>query len=140
MIKEVSIEQVERVRNLYRVISNRLFDDSPENLQRRVDIIRELEKLTHQEFLSTQDFHEKVNLWIRSRGGICSDAIRFQEARKSASLTQGQLAEILGVTKRNIQHWEEGTRKLPKKALEWLNCQKTNKNQVPRPSGGEGQF
>ena len=124
MIKEVSIEQVERVKNLYRVISNRLLDDDPENLQRRVDVVRELEKLTGQEFLSTQDFHEKVNLWIRKRGGICSDAIRFQEARKNAGLTQGQLAEILGISIRRIKHWEAGTKELPKRALEWLNCQK----------------
>jgi DNA-binding XRE family transcriptional regulator len=124
MIKEISIEQVERVRNLYRVISNRLLDDSPENLQRRVDVVRELEKLTGQEFLSTQDSHEKVNLWIRKRGGICSDAIRFQEARKNAGLTQKQLSEILGVSARRIKHWEAGTKELPKRALEWLNCQK----------------
>jgi len=124
MIKEVSIEQVERVRNFYRIISNRLLDDDPENFQRRIDIIRELEKLTRQEFLSTQDFHEKVNLWIRKRGGICSDAIRFQEARKNAGLTQNQLAEILRVSVRRIKHWEAGTKELPKRALEWLNCQK----------------
>jgi len=124
MIKAVSIEQVERVRNLYRVISNELLDDDPENFQRRVDIVRELEKLTGQEFLSTQDFHEKVNRWISKRGGICSDAIRLQEARKNTGLTQKQLAEILRVSVRRIKHWEAGTKELPKRALEWLNCQK----------------
>lgn len=140
MVKEISVEQVERVRNLYRIISNRLLGDTPENLQRRVDIIRGLEKLTRQEFLSTQDFHEKVNLWIRKQGGVCSDAIRFQEARKNAGLTQRQLAEILGVSVRRIKHWEAGTKELPKRALEWLNCQKVTQNQVPRPNGGGGQF
>jgi len=65
MKKEISPEVVERVKELYSVISNKQLGD--ESLQRRVDIVRELERLTGQEFLSTSDFHGKIISWLMDK-------------------------------------------------------------------------
>jgi DNA-binding transcriptional regulator YiaG len=41
-------------------------------------------------------------------------AAELQEIRKNAGLTQVGLADRLEVTPRAVQHWEAGTRKVPK--------------------------
>jgi hypothetical protein len=64
MIKEVSPEQIERVKSLYSIIANRQIGGDPGSIQTRVDIIRELERITRQDFKSTDDFHAKINAWI----------------------------------------------------------------------------
>jgi hypothetical protein len=67
MIKEVSPEQIERVKSLYSIIANRQLGNDPESLQTRVDIIRELEKITRKGFKSTDDFHAKINAWLMDK-------------------------------------------------------------------------
>lgn len=124
MIKEISPEQIERVKSLYAIIANRQLGSDPESLQARVDIIRELERITKQEFLSTADFHQKINSFILKRGSIRNDAVRFQTKRIELGLTQEELSRILGVSVRIIKHWEAGTRPLSKLGLSWLNSAK----------------
>jgi len=67
MIKEVSPEQIERVKSLYSIIANSQLGNDPESLQTRVDIIRELERITRQDFKSTADFHSKINAWLMDK-------------------------------------------------------------------------
>ena len=67
MIKEVNPEQIERVKSLYSIIANRQLGNDPESLQTRVDIIRELERITRQDFKSTTDFHSKINAWLMDK-------------------------------------------------------------------------
>lgn len=67
MIKEVSPEQIERAHSLYSIIANRQLGSDPESLQTRVDIIRELERITRQDFKSTADFHAKINAWLMDK-------------------------------------------------------------------------
>lgn len=67
MIKEISPEQIERVKSLYAIIANRQLGSDPESLQARVDIIRELERITRQDFKSTADFHAKINAWLMDK-------------------------------------------------------------------------
>lgn len=45
---------------------------------------------------------------------------RFAEYREEAGLTQGQLADMLGMSVRAIAAWESGERKPPLDKLEWL--------------------
>lgn len=40
----------------------------------------------------------------------------IREARKAAGLTQKGMSDLLGIPKRTIEGWEEGTRKPP----EWI--------------------
>ena len=117
-------EDIERVEQLYSIISNRQLPDDPDSVQKKIDIIRELEKITKQEFLSTADFHQKINSFILKRGSIRNDAVRFQTKRKDLGLTQEELAQILHVSVRRIKHWEAGTRPLSKLGLSWLNSPK----------------
>jgi len=67
MIKEVNPAQIERVKGLYSIIANRQLGNDPEGLQTRVDIIRELERITRQDFKSTADFHAKINAWLMDK-------------------------------------------------------------------------
>jgi len=67
MIKEASPEQIERVKSLYSIIANRQLGSDPGSLQTRVDIIRELERITRQDFKSTADFHAKINAWLMDK-------------------------------------------------------------------------
>lgn len=60
----MEIEIIERVKNLYSVICNGELPDSPEAINTRVNIIRELEKLTRSDFKSTLDFHQKVGAFL----------------------------------------------------------------------------
>lgn len=113
-------EDIERVEQLYSIISNRQLPDDPDSVQKKIDIIRELEKITKQEFLSTADFHQKINSFILKRGSIRNDAVRFQTKRIELGLTQEELSRILGVSVRIIKHWEAGTRPLSKLGLSWL--------------------
>jgi hypothetical protein len=58
------MNEIERVQNLYAVTANRQLGNNPESMWVRVNIIRELERITKQSFNSTADFHSKINAWI----------------------------------------------------------------------------
>ena len=118
------IEDIERVRQLYAIIVHRQLSDDPDSIQKKIDIIRELDKITKQEFLSTADFHQKINSFILKRASIRNDAVRFQQKRKDLGLTQEELSRVLGVSIRRIKHWEAGTRPISKLGLSWLNSAK----------------
>lgn len=60
----MEIEIIERVKNLYSVICNGELPDTPEAMNTRVNIIRELEKLTRSDFKSTLDFHQKIGSFL----------------------------------------------------------------------------
>mgnify|MGYP000919099503 CR=1 FL=1 len=64
MEKENNETSIERVNNLYSVICNGELPDTPEAINTRVNIIRELEKLTKSDFKSTLDFHQKVGSFL----------------------------------------------------------------------------
>ena len=112
---------IQRVKNLYSIIANGQLGDDAESVCIRVDIVRELERLTGQNFKSTEDFHQKVNSFLLEQQAQGNDAKSLSSARKQAGLTQKQLAEILCVSIRRIKHWEAGTKPISKKALIWLN-------------------
>jgi len=118
------LEDIERVEQLYAIIVHRQLTDDPDSIQKKIDIVRELEKIVRQDFLSTADFHEKINSFLLKRTSIRNDSIRFQEKRKGLGLTQEDLAQALGVSVRIIKHWEAGTRHLSKLGLSWLNSPK----------------
>lgn len=121
---EENNDVIGNVKNLYSVIANKELGDSYDNIQTRVNIIKELERLTKQEFLSTADFHQKVNEFIINQKGLKSNGAKFKEARIKSGMTQEQLAELLGVSIRSIKHWEAGTRSLSKAGFKWLNLTK----------------
>ena len=104
------LNDIERVKQLYAIIVHGQLPDDPDSIQKKIDIVRELEKIVRQDFLSTADFHEKINSFLRKRTSIRNDSIRFQEKRKGLGLTQEDLAQALGVSVRRIKHWEAGTR------------------------------
>jgi len=156
---------IQRVKNLYSIIANRQLGDDPESVCIRVDIVRELERLTGQNFRSTEDFHRKVNGFLVTQQALRNDAERIASARRQAGLSQKQLADILGVSTQLVKFWETGRRPLNQKAIVWLNSiaqnsapnilipnklgsivqnsasegeksQKVYKNSVPRANGG----
>ena len=112
---------MERVKELYSIIANKQLGGDPESVCIRVDIIRELERLTGQDFNSTEDFHQKIYAFLLKAGATRSEAERFKQARQQAGLTQGQLADILGVSTQLVNFWETGRRPLNQKAIVWLN-------------------
>ena len=118
------LNDIERVKQLYAIIVHGQLPDDPDSIQKKIDIIRELEKITKQEFLSTADFHQKINSFILKRGSIRNDAVRFQTKRIELGLTQEELSRVLGVSIRRIKHWEAGTRPISKLGLSWLNSAK----------------
>lgn len=68
-MREYSRETIERIHNLYSVIANRQLGNTPESLNTRVNIVRELERLTRQQFESTADFHSKITgILVRKEG------------------------------------------------------------------------
>ena len=138
---------MERVKELYSIIANKQLGGDPESVCIRVDIVRELERLTGQDFNSTEDFHRKTSSFLLKQQALRNDAERIASARRQAGLNQKQLADILGVSIQLVKFWESGRRAPNQKALIWLNSiaqnsgpeaeksQKVYKNSVPRPIG-----
>lgn len=48
-------------------------------------------------------------------------AAEFQSLRKSRGLTQRQAAELIGVTVKAVEHWEQGRRTVPQYAVNALS-------------------
>ena len=110
-------ERLDRIRRLYKAINKKELGDDPGSLQKRVDIIRYLEKELKTEFKSTADFHQKVQAYLA--GHVSSPGIRLKRARKKLKLLQVELATVLNCSREFIAQMENGERPLTKIALEF---------------------
>jgi hypothetical protein len=61
-------EQIDQVKGLYAIICNHQGGDGPDAVQVRVNVIRELEKITNTRFSNTKHFHQKVGEYMS--GGL----------------------------------------------------------------------
>lgn len=104
---------VDRARDLYAIICNKELGDDARSVNTRVDIIRELERITCSNFKDTADFHRTVSAFImrESSGGD-----RLRKFRKSKRWSQGELAIHLGVSQQFVAQMEAGKRPLSEKA------------------------
>ena len=110
-------EIVERAKSLYSSIVGR-------DPGRGMAAISELERITGRQFRNTADFHREMEAFFTRGDRIWEKTgMRIHQARKKARLTQGGLAELLGVHKRTIIRWEKNEISPSPKALEWLNGQ-----------------
>ncbi len=111
---EEPMSDVERAKNLYAIISNRELGNDPDAVQLRVNIVRELEKLTCSDFRDTADFNRQAGAFV-----ICesSNGNKLRRFRQSKKWSQGELAIHLGVSQQFVAQMESGRRPLIDKAL-----------------------
>jgi DNA-binding XRE family transcriptional regulator len=105
---------VDRVKDLYAIISNRELGDDERAVDMRVSIVSELERLTCSNFKDTADFHKKTGSFImrESSGGD-----RLKRFRAEKKWSQGELAIHLGVSQQFVAQMEQGKRPLIDKAM-----------------------
>ena len=111
-----------KVKELYGVICNHELGDDFSGVQRRVDIIRELESITRKEFRNTSEFHEIVQAYINKKGErIKSLGKRIKRARKKNKMTLKQLAFHLGFKSHSaFIMYEKDKRLPPNEVIQWL--------------------
>ena len=111
-----------KVKELYGVICNHELGDDFSSVQRRVDIIRELESITRKEFRNTSEFHEVVQAYIKNKGErIKSLGKRIKRARKKNKMTLKQLASHLGFKSHSaFIMYEKDMRLPPNEVIQWL--------------------
>jgi len=111
-------EKLDRIKRLYNVICRKELGDDPGSLQKRVDIIRYLERELRTEFKSTADFHQKVQAYLA--GHVSSPAVRLKRARKKFRLLQAELGALLNCSREFVVQMENSERPLTKKTLEFV--------------------
>jgi len=111
-------EKLDRIKRLYNVICKKELGDDPGSLQKRVDIIRYLERELRIEFKSTADFHQKVQAYLA--GHVSAPATRLRRARKKLKLLQTELAAILDCSQQFIAGMEKGEKPLTRTVLEFV--------------------
>ena len=104
------------------MITNQMLGNDAPSVQKRANIIRYLERITKQDFTNKMDC---FLLKEEGRGGV-----HLREVRKSKGLTQGVLAEILGIFKSYIVQMEAGNKKLSKKAQAFLREDFTKRHSI----------
>lgn len=118
---------IDRARNYFAIISNELMGDSPGELQARVDMIRQLEKITGKEFKNTADFIERMEKLFSAS----NQATALREERERLGWTQARLAAFLGVSQQMIAKMENGSKPLNLKALRFLEQKRSDLASVP---------
>lgn len=127
MKKDTVIEQDEkfqRVRQLYRTLQDQSYTDA-DTLQRRVNMVRELEAILRTNFVNAADLKRKVKSFLGDyQEQLKPVAERIRRARRKKKWTQDQMARELGFkSKTVITRYEKGERMPPERVIEWLNQQ-----------------
>jgi len=123
MMGSLSVD--ERVRNLYAVISLGALPD--EEIETRVAIVRELERLTCSDFRDTEDFHKKIEAYLTRK---ISGAEQMKAYRKSKGWSRADLAIHLVVSRQFVEQMEAGKRPLTDRAV-GLICNKSIQSSAP---------
>jgi DNA-binding XRE family transcriptional regulator len=114
--EKLTEETIDRVKRLYTIIRDGALPDS--ELGERVNIVRELERLTSCDFKDTADFHRKVSSFLARKD---NNGIRLREARKSRGWPLSTMGVHLGVSKQFVAQMESGRKPLSDKALAFLS-------------------
>lgn len=90
--------------------------------------VRALEIATGREFGSTAEFHRSMQGYFSRRltgkpARTLSTGAQIKRKRQALRLSQKQLADLLGATKRTVARWERNKHGSSPKALKWLNAQ-----------------
>ena len=130
-MNDQSIELYLRVKKLNEIICNHEIGDDSSGIQRRVEIIRELESITGKEFRNTAEIHQVVQAYIDNKGErIKSLGKRIRRARKRKGLTLKQLSMSLGFRSHSAFILYEQDRRLPpKEVMEWLFSEERKSSQ-----------
>jgi len=123
MMGSLSVD--ERVRNLYAVISLGALPD--EEIETRVAIVRELERLTCSDFRDTEDFHKKIEAYLNRKN---SNAELLKSFRESKGWSQADLAIHLAVSRQFVAQMEAGKWPLTDRAI-GLICKKPIQSSAP---------
>ena len=105
-----------RVKGFYDIIAQRRLGDDPESLERRLWIVRELERLMKTEFADTADLEFKVSTFIRE-GRAWSGGQRLKKARQKMGWGQNELAFELGCGRDLVSMMERDERQLNERAV-----------------------
>jgi len=117
---ETTKTDLEKVKDLYTIICNGEIPDR--HIDRRVNIVAELERLTNRNFRNTVEFHYLIADYIkRQEGKKLSLGEQTRKKRRSLGWTQTDLAHHLGVTKRTVINYEANNTAPSQKLVEWLN-------------------
>jgi transcriptional regulator with XRE-family HTH domain len=90
--------------------------DDADSVQKKIGIIRELERLTKSDFKNTDDFHAKIKTFL-TNGKALSPGKQLQIARKKMGYTQTRLGVELGCSQPFIAQMERNERPLIKQAV-----------------------
>jgi DNA-binding transcriptional regulator YiaG len=124
-----SLPEDERVRNLYAVIAREALPD--EEIDTRVAIVRELERLTCSDFKDTEDFHRKIGAYLDRKS---SNADQLRAYRESKGWSQNDLAIHLAVSRQFVTKMEAGKCPLSDKAI-GLICNRAIQSSTPPQNG-----
>jgi DNA-binding XRE family transcriptional regulator len=119
-------EVTDRLKKYRTMIAAKKLGDDAIAVQKRVEIIRHLEGAIKQDFVSTEDFYNKIECFLMQEEG--NGGVYLHEARKKRGLTQENLAEILGISKSYIVQMEAGNKKLSKLAQAFIREEFTKRH------------
>ena len=124
-------ENVARVKDLYAIIVNGELGDDANGTSTRVEIVRDLERLTGKQFRSTSEFHNEVSAFLARKSRVNETiGTRLKRARRKAKMTQDALATLCGVTRRTVINWEMNETPPSPAALGWLNSQSGHQGEM----------
>jgi len=106
----------ERAQRFYELINGGWFGDYEESTYRRFLAVRELENITGKQFNNTEDFHRKMERYLRGENSFN----QLRDARKAKGWSLTELGIHLGISKQAVHQMETGKRPYGEKALKWL--------------------
>lgn len=111
-----TLGKLEGLRKLYRLITEGKLGD--EQIQKRVNIVRYLERETGQNFRSTDDFKKKMECYFIGQGKMQGADLR--KIRKEKGWGQKTLADYLKISRVYLAQMESGRKPLNRGAVNFL--------------------
>ncbi len=127
----------ESVGGLYKTIINRELGNDWRSVDRRVRIIETLERESGQTFFNTAEFRAKMEHYLVASSGLSGE--RLRAARLDKGLAVGELAKMLGVSRRHWHRMENGKTPLSLPVSDFLKTAFSGKcdiKRVPLVNGG----
>lgn len=112
------MEDLDKVKAYYDIIIKSKLGDDPLSVQKRVDIIRYLEKTLKTEFRNTEDFNKKIQayIWNKEKSG----GTQLREIRNRKGWSQQLFADVLGISRKRFNQMEQNKVSLNPKALKFV--------------------
>lgn len=108
----------DQVSAVYKMVCLNEHGNDPDSVQKRVELIRWLEKTLKTEFKSTEDFHQKVRNRLEGYKG--NPGRRLKRARKAVGMLQDELAAFLNCDRSFIAKMERADKVLSPAAITFI--------------------